>query len=503
MSSVPGLWKEMGGLALAVWLLGSIAYGFIREQRRLIHAETALIVDVKTTTSTQTDICGPPTKDGRPVVISMLYGDDKRAWVEQAANRFAKLCPTIQVKLSVMGDIESADAILDGSARPMLWAPADELVLRYLDVRWKTVHSQGKLLFDIEKQVSLVQSPLVLLIWDDRRQVVDAVMAKRTREHGQWAELMCAAVPMQQGLSGMPIEDMVPGSWIDWYGPLLPAPKKQPPPAPKAETTPDVTTTSASPFPTVDQIKSWGRAKFGHTSPTRAASGLEVLYLMAYDYVLPPKVRSGDTNIAKKNARSTAGASRPVSNEVSAEGFLQAWREQRSAFGGWLKRCEGGLDAPPASTKLLTDSFFHVGSSRYDAVVTYEHLTFDVLARIDEFASVVPDARILYPQPTIMTQHPVVFLDFGDEITEAQRLVAGKWLAFLRSDEMQKKAIEHGFRPADPALSIRDYHSAQNPFLRFRRYGVTFEDPIIEPPRLDGEVVHELIRTWEDATGRN
>lgn len=502
MNRWPGLLKEMGGLALAVWILGSIAYGFIRDQRRMVHVETALIVDVKTTTSTQTDICGPPTKDGRPVVISMLYGDDKRAWVEQAANRFARLCPTIQVKLSAMGDIESADAILDGKARPTLWAPADDFVLRYLDNRWKALHPQRKPLFDIETQISLVQSPLVLLIWDDRRQVVEAVREKQSHAHGQWAELMCAAVPTQPDLSGMPIEDMVPGSWIEWYGPLLPA-KKQP--APRAETTLDVTKpTSASPFPTVDQMKSWGRVKFGHTSPTRAASGFETLYLMAYDYVLPPKVRSGDTSISNSNTRSKpAGAIRPISNEVAPEDFLRALREQHSAFRGWLRRCEGGLDAPPDSTALLTNSFFNVGSSRYDAIATYEHLAFDTLARIDEFASVLSDVRILYPQPTIMNQHPVVFLDFGEEITDAQRLVAGKWIAFLRDDEMQRKAIEHGFRPADAALSIRGYDNVQNPFLRFRRYGVTFEDPIIEPPRLDGEVVHELIRTWEDATGRN
>ncbi|MDI3284223.1 substrate-binding domain-containing protein [Polyangium sp. 15x6] len=503
MNRGPGLWKEIGGLALAVWILGSIAYGFIRDQRRMVHAETALIVDVKTTTSTQTDVCGPPTKDGRPVVISMLYGDDKRAWVEQAANRFARLCPTIQVKLSAMGDIESADAILDGKARPTLWAPADDLVLRYLDHRWKTAHRQRKPLFEIEKQISLVQSPLVLLVWDDRRQVVEAAMANRSRERGQWAELMCAAVPTQPDLSGMPIEDMVPGSWIDWYGPPLP-PKKQPPPAPRAETTPDITKPpSASPFPTVDEIKSWGRVKFGHTSPTRAASGFETLYLMAYDYVLPPKVRSSDTNIPNSTRSKLTRTIRSISNEVTPDDFLRALREQRSAFRGWLRRCEGGLDAPPDSTELLTNSFFNVGSSRYDAVATYEHLAFDTLARIDEFASVLSDARILYPQPTIMNQHPVVFLDFGDEITDARRLIAGKWIAFLRSDEMQKKAIEHGFRPADAALSIRGYDSVQNPFLRFRRYGVTFEDPIIEPPRLDGEVVHELIRTWEDATGRN
>nr|WP_240808067.1 substrate-binding domain-containing protein [Polyangium spumosum] len=435
----------------------------------------------------------------------MLYGDDKRAWVEQAANRFAKLCPTIQVKLSAMGDIESADAILGGKATPTLWAPADDLVLRYLDNRWKTVHPQRKPLFDIEEQISLVQSPLVLLIWDDRRQVVEAVMAKVSHEHGQWAELMCAAVPTQQDLSGMPIEDMVPGSWIDWYKPLLPAPKKLPPPAPRAATTPDVTNPpSASPFPTVDQMESWGRVKFGHTSPTRAASGFETLYLMAYDYVLPPKVRLGDTNISKHGTGSKLPkAIRPVSNEVTPEDFLRALREQRSAFRSWLRRCEGGLDAPPDSTELLTDSFFNVGSSRYDAVATYEHLAFDTLARIDEFASVLSDVRVLYPQPTFMNQHPVVFLDFGQEITDAQRLVAGKWIAFLRSDEMQKKAIEHGFRPADAALSIRGYDSVQNPFLRFRRYGVTFEAPILEPPRLDGEVVHDLLRTWEDATGRN
>ncbi|MDC0747087.1 substrate-binding domain-containing protein [Polyangium mundeleinium] len=478
--------RDAAGLVVVVSVLGSLGYAFVREQLALQHIETPLIVDVKTTTTTQTDLCGPLTRDGRPEVISMLYSNDKREWIEEAADRFAKLCPNIQVKITAMGDIQSANAILSGEQTPTLWAPADELVLRYLDVRWQKEKGHGEKLFDMAKRTSIARSPLVFLLWDDRRQVLEAVAKARPPKQGPWVEYMCPLVPTNPRLTGMAIEDMVPGKWIDWYNPILPAPQKEPPPwRRKAEPKPaEEEPTYRAPFPTIGQIRSWGRMKFAHTSPTRSASGLEALYLMAYDYVLPPSERSGG-------------------EKAGAAEFQRAFTEKRQAFGAWLRRCEAGLDAAPESASLLTDTIFNVGGSRYDGVVTYEHNTFSIFHRFDRFASAVASMRVLYPQPTIMNDHPVVFLKLKTNITEAREVAAGKWVDYLLGEATQKRAIEFGFRPANPAVSIRDYDSPQNSFLRFRRYRVQFEDELSEPPRLDGDMVYDLVRVWEDATGRN
>ncbi|MDI1433374.1 substrate-binding domain-containing protein [Polyangium sorediatum] len=502
--------REALTLLVVLGLLGGVAYRFVRDQVGMSHAETKLIVDAKMTTSVKTELCGPPTKDGRPVVISMLSSDDKRAWVEQAADRYAKLCPNIQVQLSVMGDIESADAILAGEQQPTLWAPADELVVRYLDTRWRKEKNQDKPLFDVDQKRSLVESPLVVLIWEDRLQAVDAIMSARSSEQGPWVDLLCAFVPPQADPSGMATEDLIPGRWIDWYESILPAPPRKKTPAPaaprrRAEETPEVPkNVYRAPFPTLDELRQWGVVKFGHTSPTRSASGLESLYLMAYDYVLPPKERPDA--VAKAISDAQAQADRHgsvVSTDIAVPDFKRAFAKRKQALGRWLKRCEGGLDAAPNSAKLLAETMFNVGPSRYDAVVTYEHLTFPILDQIDGFVNVMHDMRVIYPTPTIMNQHPVVLLDGPASLTDPQRLAATKWIDFLHSEEMQKKAIDHGFRPANPVVSIRGYYSTTNPFLRLRRYGITFDTPIVEPPRVDGELVNELIRLWEDATGRN
>ncbi|MDC3982201.1 substrate-binding domain-containing protein [Polyangium jinanense] len=478
-------WRDTLGLLVVVGILGALGSGFVRDQLRMQHVETPLIVDVKTTTGTQTDLCGPVTRDGRPEVISMLYSNDKTAWIEEAANRFAKLCPNIQVKITAMGDIDSANAILAGEQAPTLWAPADELILRYLDVRWRKEKGQGKPLFQTSEQTSIARSPLVVLIWDDRRQVVEAVSKARPPKTGPWVELLCPVVPTNPTLAGMAIEDMVPGKWIDWYNPLVPLPTKAPARKKDAEPKPEEEAlVYRAPFPTIAQMRSWGRMKFGHTSPTRSASGLEALYLMAFDYVLPPGERQRST-------------------EQGVLDFERAFAEQKQALGAWLRRCEAGLDPAPDSAHLLTDTIFNVGTSRYDAVVTYEHLTFDVFDRFDRFASAMPGLRVLYPEPTIMNQHPVVFLDLERNLTDARKVAARKWIDYLLSTETQKAAIEHGFRPASPSVSIRDHDSEKNAFLRFRRYGVTFDTVVNEPPRADGEVVHELVRLWQDATGRN
>jgi len=478
-------WPDVVGLFVVGGLLGALGNGFVRDQLQMRHSETPLIIDVKTTTTTQTDLCGPVNRDGRPEVISMIYSTDKEEWIEDSANRFAKLCPNVQVKLKGMGEIESANAILSGEEAPTLWAPADELILRYLDTRWRNEKGAGKPIFQMEEQISLVVSPLVGLIWDDRLQVFDAIAnARDWRKTGPWVEGMCPLVPTKPSLTGMPIEEMLPGKWIDWYNPTFPSSDEPPVPVPRRRKAEPGEPKYRAPFPSVDQMRAWGRVKFGHTSPTRSASGLEALYLMAYDYVLPPASRTGKP-------------------EEDLELFSRTFTEKKDDLFAWLRRCEAGLEPAPESAPLITEAIFNMGPSKYDAVVTYEHLTLAIFDRFDRYASAVSDLRIFYPRPTIINHHPVVFLDLDKNQTDAQRSAAHKWIEYLLRPEVQKRAIEFGFRPANETVSIRDYDSPKNAFLKFRRYGVQFAEPLKEPTRASGELVYELVRIWQDATGRN
>lgn len=499
--------REFASMAIVVGLLGALVYAFVRDQLMLHHAETPLIVDVKTTTAEQEALCGPNARDRRPTSISMLYSDDKRRWIEDAAQSFSKQCPNIQVKLTVMDDVSSADAILGGQEKPTLWAPADDLVVSYLDARWKKDRPQDKPLFRPEERTSIAASPLVTLIWRDRKQVVDRIFQTRPFSYGPWVEALCAQVPTDARLDGVVLADMVPGTWIDWYNPLEAPPpdKNKAKKAPKDENViiEDPRAIYKAPFPSLDKLRSWGRVKFVHTSPTRSAAGLEAIYMMAYDFVLPEKQRSEEAKtflgsvLADPKQRGKV-----VPLDLLKAEFSTRLQAERPRLLNWLRRCEAGLEPAPRSTHQLTDAFFNVGSSRYDAVITYEHLVFGMFKQVDDHGGSVASMEVTYPSPTLMNQHPVMMLDKEHQDAEVQR-AAEKWLAYLRSEGIQKKAVDYGFRPVNSTVSIRDYDSEDNPFLKYRRYGIDFESPVVEPPRLDSAAVADLVRIWQDATGRN
>lgn len=509
--------REFFSVAIVVAMLCFLAWAFIRDQLAMHHGETPLIVDVKTTTGAWEKICGPNTRDGHPTAITMLYSDDKQAWIERAAQEFSKLCPNVQVKLKAMDDVSSADAIVADVEHPNLWAPADDLVLHYLDARWKKEHPDRKALFRVEDQITLAASPLVLLIWHERAQVMRRILDTRGLKYGPWVEANCAQVPIEPVLEGMVIADMVPGTWIDWYNPVPPPPPPPPPDPKKAQKAPtqkepvvvveveDPRAVYRPPFPSVEKMRSWGRVKFVHTSPTRSAVGLESVYLMAYDYLLPLSTHSDE---AKKFEQSVMGdpaqRGKVVPLDLLKKDFDNRFQDPvlRTKLQNWLRRCEAGLDPAPKSSRLLTETFFHVGSSRFDAVVTYEHLVFDIFKQVDDHGGALAAMEVIYPSPTLMNQHPLVVVE-PDKLSSEEKIVAEKWIAFLRSEAIQKEAVDFGFRPINSKVIIREYDSEDNPFLKYRRYGIDFESPILEPPRLESAAIADIVRLWQDATGRN
>ncbi|WP_170320029.1 substrate-binding domain-containing protein [Polyangium spumosum] len=490
-------------ILIATGLLALFTAFFVRGGRFVPDLpKPSRLVDMKIATEASSEMCGSAPHDGHPVLVEMLYSNDKQAWIDEAATRFAKLCPKIQIKAVASGGIEGADSILKGDVRPTIWSPADDLVLRYLDGRWNESH--GRSLFDITKQTSLARSPLVILIWEDRLEVLEDILEKNKNGEGLWVDAMCPGVPRDpQDLEEMALEHMVPGTWSDWYGSVVPAAlPEQPTPAARRV---DKKSKRAyiAPFPTAEEMRRWGRAKFVHSSPTRSAEGLEALYLMAYDYALPPNDRPAALKERIKDALGQPSKEGVVVRGDLAEAdFARSFQERREPFQRWLKRCEAGVPPPPPSASLLTDAIFDLGASRYDAVVTPEQLVFTIFQQLDTHADVMAELRVVYPQPTLVNEHPVVIVDDG-QITAEQRTAAEKWISFLRGPEMQKLAVKRGLRPANPELKLRSIEDSDNPFFKFRRYGVEIDAPFVEAPRLDGKFVAELVRAWRDATGRH
>ena len=195
---------------------------------------------------------------------------------------------------------------------------------------------------------------------------------------------------------------------------------------------------------------SWGRFKFGHTDPNQSNSGLLTLVLMAYEF--------------SKKERNLSLA------DVAQPGFLS-----------WLHAFEEGVARPSGSLTHSTGTLMREmvlrGPPQYDCVMIYENLAIDYLeAARDRWGELHVD----YPEPNMWNEHPYYILDVPWSEPE-QRVAAGEFLKFLMSQSVQRRALEHGFRPGNPEVSVR---SADSPLLRHAKQGMRMELPrMCEPPR--------------------
>ncbi len=180
---------------------------------------------------------------GQVTEISMLYSSEKKEWVEAAAANFQKEHPEIKLTLTAKGSLDAAQAIVDGTAKPTVYSPADSLVLNLLISDWQTKNRTD--LFaqsGDDTPQPLVITPLVFVAWQDRADV-----------------LLKAA-----------------GGAITWKA------------IHKA-------VTSNEGWPAIKGDAKWGFVKLGHTDPTRSNSGLQALLSMTLEfYDKPTGLEVGD-----------------------------------------------------------------------------------------------------------------------------------------------------------------------------------------------------------------
>jgi len=194
-------------------------------------------------TSTANDVDGgtialqpePPTPSAGPTKtaseISFVYSTEKKEWVEAAVAEFSKIHPEIKVTLTGKGSLDSAQGILDGRDKPVLWSPADTLVLNLLDADWQTKNRTELFSKGEDAPQPLVITPLVFAIWEDRAQA----LLKASGGHVSWKAIH-KAVSSNRG------------------------------------------------WPAIGGKAEWGFVKLGHTDPTRSNSGLQALLLMTLEY---------------------------------------------------------------------------------------------------------------------------------------------------------------------------------------------------------------------------
>ena len=211
---------------------------------------------------------------------------------------------------------------------------------------------------------------------------------------------------------------------------------------------------------------SWGPVKFGHTSPLASNSGVQALTLMAYAF------------FGKSGGLSPAEVGDP-------------------ALEAWLRPIESSVNSFSDSTGAFVDDLVRSGPAKYDFGVVYENLALQSMeaARQRQGQSL----RIYYPPATILSDHPFAVAD-GSWVLPEQRAAAGLFRDYLVGREAQQLALQYGFRPVDPSVSIATNDPA-NPFVKYAANGV---QPAIaqqvEPPT--PETLTALVQLWQSKFAR-
>jgi Ca-activated chloride channel homolog len=102
------------------------------------------------------------------VVVKMLYGSEKQAWIEAVTPAFnAQQLKTasgkpIFVEATPAGSADSLERILNGSEQPTIWSPASSILIPVANQRWGQANNGATL---VEDAPPLVLSPVVIAMW--------------------------------------------------------------------------------------------------------------------------------------------------------------------------------------------------------------------------------------------------------------------------------------------------------------------------------------------------
>lgn len=110
-----------------------------------------------------------PNFGGKKVEISIVYGSEKKEWLEPLVEQFntqkvrTEDGSTIVVSATPMGSIESAEAIVAGTLQPTVWSPASSIYIPVANAEWQRSEHTGDLVVGTPND--LVLSPVVIAMW--------------------------------------------------------------------------------------------------------------------------------------------------------------------------------------------------------------------------------------------------------------------------------------------------------------------------------------------------
>jgi ABC-type Fe3+ transport system substrate-binding protein len=172
----------------------------------------------------------------KPIEISLLYSTEKEAWLQEVIPAFETGNYTVngrpvKVNLEKMGSREVYLAVLEGQRQPTLISPASSLQIAILQDL--SAGQFGRPIVNLADRAacqSVVTTPLVLVAWRDR------------------AEILWGSAPGQNFWQDLQTALVDPQGWSRYNHP------------------------------------EWGYLKFGHTDPLRSNSGFMTILLMSYAY---------------------------------------------------------------------------------------------------------------------------------------------------------------------------------------------------------------------------
>jgi Ca-activated chloride channel family protein len=342
-----------------------------------------------------------PTPAKAPVTVTLVYGSEKKTWLEEQIKAFEATQPKapsgrlVHIDAKAMGSGEAMDAIDDGSVKATVFSPASGAYLSLLDDHWLSHDGHTKPL--VGKSEPLVLSPVVLAMWKPMAEALGW-----PKKAISWADLLKVnANPKGWGAVGYP---------------------------------------------------EWGKFKFGHCHPEFSNSGL--LAVIAEAYAGAKKTR--DLTVADLDAKGT---------------------------GDFLSRIEDTIVHYGKSTGFFADKMIERGPSYLSTAVLYENLVIESYAKNPALPVVA-----IYPlEGTFWSDHPYAILD-ADWIGADERAGAEAFLAWLKAKAAQERALQLGFRPADPSISIGSPIDAA--------HGVNPKEPQTVLPVPDVATVKHLLDVW-------
>ncbi|NUM44366.1 MAG: VWA domain-containing protein [Anaerolineales bacterium] len=201
----------------------------------------------------------------------------------------------------------------------------------------------------------------------------------------------------------------------------------------------------------------WGSFKLGHTHPDFSNSGIVSIISEAY---------------------AGAGKQRDLTLEDLKAPELATFMEE----------VESSIIHYGSSTGFFATRMFENGPSYLSAAVMYENLVVDQeTKRLAGQVSQIPVVAIYPKEGTFWSNNPYAIVN-APWVTAEQRTAAQDFETFLLAEPQQRKAIELGFRPADPSMALTSPLDAQ--------HGVDPAQPqtVLEIPR--AEVIQGVVDLW-------